>query len=181
MTTAASPGIEDATKRSTSHTDLRIASERWEAWKAGIRRRLANDEFMLSRTLSREELVVASNDLYRLALAMADLIDVIRWPAFDTATSLKSDERAFEQAARHLETTYSYPAAGAEQAWGLVFSAVSQYAQWRDNPHYAAIGVDLGAFFAAELDATLRVVMRDHLRRVEAAVNAAATTAQAAV
>jgi hypothetical protein len=81
----------------------------------------------------------------------------LQWPTLDQVGSLKSDERAFEQAARYLEQGHG------QFAWNLVFSALTHAHEWRQDNYFSRLGIDLNDYFRAEADAALRVLQKHHL------------------
>ncbi len=102
---------------------------------------------------------------HKVCEQLFDIVEKIHWPVqrYDSDGSL-STESAVEMTIRYLREPNGPYSQGVEGAWDLAHIAVRKYCEWRDNPHYANLGVNFGAYFAAELEAIMRVIEQDHLR-----------------
>jgi len=136
---------------------MREALEQWQTFERRELSKIFGTYGELNKEDDPQKLRAYCWSLLRLAQALAGVLDAMHWPRFDRANSHITDERAFEQAARHLRD------GRASLAWDILQGALRNAESYQDNPTYAALGVDLRDYFRAEAEATLRVVMADHL------------------
>lgn len=160
------PPGHDATKHSTSQTSVRESvvafREYMKKCKDAVSPKFFGDTY---KKPTYEQLEEWHLDLVKLSNIAFGVLESIHWPKTDRSNSRLSDELCWEQAHRHLNrnTELSSNEAGVYLACGLLREAVRKYSEWKNNDNFRDVGINLDAYFLAELHATIDVIEKHHV------------------